>query len=150
MQVFSILLVRHNKASPKPSAPASSPPTPSPTPSPASTPPASPATIPSRAQNSTATAKYARSTTRQNGDGAAEDSGRKGCRESWLWGRDLNPRPLGYEPNELPDCPPRVIGVIVRSGGIIWTQVGDFMILETTLVVAGGIPLQHRHRSGQR
>jgi hypothetical protein len=24
--------------------------------------------------------------------------------ESWLRGRDLNPRPLGYEPNELPDC----------------------------------------------
>ena len=25
-------------------------------------------------------------------------------REIWLRGRDLNPRPLGYEPNELPDC----------------------------------------------
>jgi hypothetical protein len=25
-------------------------------------------------------------------------------RERWLRGRDLNPRPLGYEPNELPDC----------------------------------------------
>ena len=24
--------------------------------------------------------------------------------EEWLRGRDLNPRPLGYEPNELPDC----------------------------------------------
>jgi hypothetical protein len=22
----------------------------------------------------------------------------------WLRGRDLNPRPLGYDPNELPDC----------------------------------------------
>ena len=22
----------------------------------------------------------------------------------WLQGWDLNPRPLGYEPNELPDC----------------------------------------------
>ena len=22
----------------------------------------------------------------------------------WLRGRDLNPRPLGYEPNELPGC----------------------------------------------
>jgi hypothetical protein len=27
-----------------------------------------------------------------------------GNREGWLRGRDLNPRPLGYEPNELPDC----------------------------------------------
>jgi hypothetical protein len=26
-------------------------------------------------------------------------------RATWrLRGRDLNPRPLGYEPNELPDC----------------------------------------------
>ena len=24
--------------------------------------------------------------------------------EFWLRGGDLNPRPLGYEPNELPDC----------------------------------------------
>src|SRR5262249_49975363 len=24
--------------------------------------------------------------------------------EMWLRGRDLNPRPLGYEPNELPGC----------------------------------------------
>ena len=30
----------------------------------------------------------------------------------WLRGRDLNPRPLGYEPNELPDCstPRQVLG----------------------------------------
>ena len=29
----------------------------------------------------------------------------------WLRGRDLNPRPLGYEPNELPDCStPRHLG----------------------------------------
>ena len=28
----------------------------------------------------------------------------------WLRGRDLNPRPLGYEPNELPGCStPRLI-----------------------------------------
>ena len=24
--------------------------------------------------------------------------------KGWLRGGDLNPRPLGYEPNELPDC----------------------------------------------
>ena len=26
------------------------------------------------------------------------------ARKYWLRGGDLNPRPLGYEPNELPDC----------------------------------------------
>jgi hypothetical protein len=34
---------------------------------------------------------------RKNTVAAAVDKG-------WLRGRDLNPRPLGYEPNELPDC----------------------------------------------
>jgi hypothetical protein len=28
----------------------------------------------------------------------------KSARIYWLRGGDLNPRPLGYEPNELPDC----------------------------------------------
>ena len=28
----------------------------------------------------------------------------RGYKIGWLRGRDLNPRPLGYEPNELPDC----------------------------------------------
>jgi hypothetical protein len=27
-----------------------------------------------------------------------------GLMGSWLRGMDLNHRPLGYEPNELPDC----------------------------------------------
>ena len=36
--------------------------------------------------------------------------------EIWLRGRDLNPRPLGYEPNELPDCStPRHLKKIDRS-----------------------------------
>src|SRR6476469_2818964 len=29
---------------------------------------------------------------------------RKPFKKGWLRGGDLNPRPLGYEPNELPDC----------------------------------------------
>ena len=39
----------------------------------------------------------------------------------WLRGGDLNPRPLGYEPNELPDCSTprhcvRTTNVTRRSG----------------------------------
>src|SRR5216684_541133 len=29
---------------------------------------------------------------------------RHAARENWLRGRDLNPRPSGYEPDELPGC----------------------------------------------
>jgi hypothetical protein len=38
---------------------------------------------------------------------AAENSGRHSrivARKIWLRGRDLNPRPSGYEPDELPGC----------------------------------------------
>jgi hypothetical protein len=38
---------------------------------------------------------------------AAENSGRHSrilATENWLRGRDLNPRPSGYEPDELPGC----------------------------------------------
>ena len=38
--------------------------------------------------------------------------------EGWLRGRDLNPRPLGYEPNELPDCStPRHPNILSLTGG---------------------------------
>ncbi len=34
----------------------------------------------------------------------AEEKSGNGCGIDWLRGVDLNHRPLGYEPNELPDC----------------------------------------------
>ncbi len=38
--------------------------------------------------------------------------------KGWLRGRDLNPRPLGYEPNELPDCStPRHPNIIALTSG---------------------------------
>ena len=42
----------------------------------------------------------------------------EGFGKGWLRGRDLNPRPLGYEPNELPDCStPRHPNISLRSSG---------------------------------
>ena len=38
--------------------------------------------------------------------------------KGWLRGRDLNPRPLGYEPNELPDCS------TPRHPNILWPRNG--------------------------
>src|SRR2546427_8256906 len=36
--------------------------------------------------------------------------------EGWLRGLDLNQRPLGYEPNELPDCStPRIKSITTSS-----------------------------------
>ena len=33
----------------------------------------------------------------------------------WLWGLDLNQRPFGYEPNELPGCStPRYVFIISK------------------------------------
>ncbi len=43
----------------------------------------------------------------------------------WLRGRDLNPRPLGYEPNELPDCstPRQETPIVARFSACRFTSI---------------------------
>src|SRR6267378_6946195 len=59
---------------------------------------------------------------------------------SWLRGVDLNHRPLGYEPNELPDCstPQKNHNSVVNPGQTAWRS-GSFLALL----------LRHYGRSGK-
>ncbi len=47
--------------------------------------------------------------------------------KGWLRGMDLNHRPLGYEPNELPDCstPQKNHNSAVKQGQTAWRLVSE-------------------------
>ena len=48
--------------------------------------------------------------------------------KSWLRGVDLNHRPLGYEPNELPDCStPQSHPTVRIPGGQRWRLIGALL-----------------------
>jgi hypothetical protein len=60
------------------------------------------------------------------------------ARGDWLRGVDLNHRPLGYEPNELPDCStPRVHHNNLASRG--QTCAGGRNSFDQVFVCPGGI-----------
>jgi hypothetical protein len=44
----------------------------------------------------------------------------------WWRGLDLNQRPLGYEPNELPDCSTPLASIISASP---WAQAGRALVM---------------------
>jgi hypothetical protein len=52
-------------------------------------------------------------------------------RREWLRGRDLNPRPSGYEPDELPGCStPRLEGLSMQhrsESATVKTQIADLI-----------------------
>jgi hypothetical protein len=47
---------------------------------------------------------------------------RQGRRKGWLRGRDLNPRPSGYEPDELPGCSTPRVHARVRKVLVKWNR----------------------------
>ena len=51
----------------------------------------------------------------------------------WLRGRDLNPRPLGYEPNELPDCSTPRQRNSASTGGPGWIRTTDLTLIRRAL-----------------
>src|SRR5215470_3887201 len=72
------------------------------------------------------------------------------CKLKWLRGRDLNPRPLGYEPNELPDCStPRQSQLSLDQPGIT-SNPSSNLISDICLVGLGRVELPTSRLSGVR
>ena len=88
---------------------------------------------------------------RENSEGVVAD--RLTPSSIWWRGRDLNPRPLGYEPNELPDCStPRCRNECIRGFASCQTRNQSRIALALWLVLlrarVGSEPIWRNQRVG--